>query len=307
MINIGFIGLGQMGSALAERILAVGRPLFVQDPAPAAVAALKALGAESCDDAAEIAARCDVVVLCLPDAQVSQQVARALTVGPRVTLVIETSTVGRPCLEEMDAILGAAGIELVDAPISGGPRGARSGRTTMMASGRPEAMEAAREVLGLLSDNLFAVGELPGKGQVMKLVNNLLSGALMAASYEALVVGAKAGLDAEIMVEVLNASSARNTATLEKVPQSILPGTFDFGASIRTITKDMRLGLAEADVQGVPTWACDAAGRLWRLAEISMGPEHDYTSLIRLIEGYGGTVVRSRAVLERNDKKSVVS
>ena len=163
--SIGFIGLGQMGSALAERILAAGRPLFVHDPAPAAVAALETLGASSCANAGEIAARCDIVVLCLPDAQVSHQVAHALAAGPRVRLVIETSTVGRPCLEAMDTTLSAAGIKLVDAPISGGPRGARSGRTSMMASGRPAAMDAAREVLGLLSDNLFRWANCRGKAR----------------------------------------------------------------------------------------------------------------------------------------------
>lgn len=298
--TIGFVGLGQMGAALAERLLAKEREMFVYDPRSTAVAALQAKGGKPARNLADLAAACDIVVCCLPEDKITLKVASELAVGGRVRLVIETSTVGRPCLEEMERVLSPANIALIDAPVSGGPRGARSGRTSMMAAGSVEAMVEAEDVLRMLSDHFFCVGNRVGQGQVMKLVNNLLSGVIMAGTYEALVMGAKAGLDPDVMVDVLNASSARNSATLEKVPQSILTGTFDFGASIRTITKDVRLGLQEADAQSVPMWASEAAGRLWRLAEISMDPEADYTSLIRLIEGFSGVEVRSRSTLRGN-------
>jgi 3-hydroxyisobutyrate dehydrogenase-like beta-hydroxyacid dehydrogenase len=125
-------------------------------------------------------------------------------------------------------------------------------------------------------------------------VNNLLIATNLAAAFEALVMGAKAGLDADLMVDVLNASTGRSLVTTDIVPKAILPGTFDFGATTAIMSKDSELGVAEARALGVPIWTIEQAARLWRMGVLQgMGPD-DMTTLIKLLEGWSGAEVRSR-------------
>jgi 3-hydroxyisobutyrate dehydrogenase-like beta-hydroxyacid dehydrogenase len=146
-----------------------------------------------------------------------------------------------------------------------------------------------------MAKNVFVVGDRPGLAQIMKLVNNLISAANMASAFEALVVGAKAGLDPDLMVQVVNASTGRNSATQDKVPQSVLTGSFDYGARLDILYKDITLGLSEAEALGVPTWTLNAVTQLFRHGVTAgKGPE-DFTSLIQLVEGWAGAEVRSRA------------
>jgi 3-hydroxyisobutyrate dehydrogenase-like beta-hydroxyacid dehydrogenase len=128
---------------------------------------------------------------------------------------------------------------------------------------------------------------------LMKLVNNLVNAANMATAFEALVLGAKGGLDPDQMVNVLNVSTGQNSATLTKVPKSVLPGTFDYGASLSIMVKDVMLGLKEAEALGVPMWVHETVGQLWRFGEQQgLGPT-DLTSLIKVLEGWAGVAVRS--------------
>jgi 3-hydroxyisobutyrate dehydrogenase-like beta-hydroxyacid dehydrogenase len=129
---------------------------------------------------------------------------------------------------------------------------------------------------------------------LMKLVNNLINAANLATAFEGLVLGAKGGLDPDLMVRVLNVSTGRNSATQDKVPRAVLPGTFDYGAKLKTMLKDVDLGLAEAHALGVPMWTHETVGQLWRFADQQGMGEADFTSLIRVLEGWAGAEVRSR-------------
>jgi len=150
-----------------------------------------------------------------------------------------------------------------------------------------------RPWLEKIGKTVFVLGEKPGQAQLMKLVNNLMNAANMATAFEALVLGAKGGLDADMMVRVVNASSGRSAATEQKVPQSVLTGSFDYGARLAIMYKDVVLGLQEAEDLGVPMWAHETVGQLWRFAMTEGRGEDDFTSLIRTLEGWAGAEVRS--------------
>jgi 3-hydroxyisobutyrate dehydrogenase-like beta-hydroxyacid dehydrogenase len=214
--------------------------------------------------------------------------------GTAVRIYEEVSTIGGPAQAKVQKIIEARDIALLDCPISGGPKGVRAGTLTVITTGPPEVRTAVRPRLQAIGQNIFEVGDKPGQAQLMKLVNNLVNAANMATAFEALVLGAKGGLDPDQMVNVLNVSTGQNSATLTKAPTAVLTGTFDYGSSLTIMVKDVVLGLKEAEVLGVPMWVHEAVGLLWRFGEQQgLGPA-DFTSLIKVLEGWADVKVRSR-------------
>ncbi|HLJ19490.1 MAG TPA: NAD-binding protein, partial [Stellaceae bacterium] len=139
---------------------------------------------------------------------------------------------------------------------------------------------------------VFYIGARPGMGQTMKLANNLMSAAAMAISCEAIVMGVKAGLDPQVMIDVINAGSGRNTATQDKFPKAILPRSFDYGFATGLMYKDVRLALEEAEALQVPMWVGSAVRQLWQFANAQNGPTSDFTTIIRCIEDWAGVEVK---------------
>ncbi|HXT81343.1 MAG TPA: NAD(P)-dependent oxidoreductase [Acetobacteraceae bacterium] len=292
-MDVGFLGLGQMGSAIAERLQDSGARLHVYDPNDVALAPFILRGAVDHDSAAAVADSATIVFACLPDGAASESAARQVATGNAVRIYVEMSTIGSAALTRVQDIVAPRGITLVDCPISGGPKGARAGTLTVITAGPETALAEIRPWLHRIG-NVFEVGDRPGQAQLMKLVNNLIGAANMAAAFEALVLGAKGGLDARQMVDVINVSTGRNSATLDKVPRAVLPGTFDYGAHLSTMVKDVTLGLQEARALGVPMWVLETVGQLWRFGEYQGLGKADFTSLIKIIEGWAGTEVRDR-------------
>jgi 3-hydroxyisobutyrate dehydrogenase-like beta-hydroxyacid dehydrogenase len=294
----GFIGLGAMGAAIARRLAKAGVVLHVHDPDQSRMQELVELGAIACDSPLAVADAAQVVYACLPGGEVSQAVAygeQGVATGKAVKVYVEMSTIGRSTLQDIAQRLDAHGISMLDAPVSGGPKGADSGTLAIMVSGAPEARAQVASQLDLMAQNVFLIGDEPGMAQMMKLVNNLISAANMVAAYEALVLGAKAGLDADMMVSVINASTGRNSATTDKIPKAVLPRSFDYGATIRTIHKDVSLGLREAELLQVPMWVGQNTRQLWEFALTQGGANQDFSALIRYMEAWAGTQVRGRA------------
>jgi 3-hydroxyisobutyrate dehydrogenase-like beta-hydroxyacid dehydrogenase len=295
-INVGFIGLGQMGGAMAERLLCPEIALHVFDPATAAIDRLTVMGAVGHSGPASVAGAADLVLACLPSPDVSEAVALGLdgvAAGQAIKTYVEMSTIGCASMERIGAGLARHGIGLVDGPISGGPPGARAGTLAIMTSGPADHLLRAAPALERIGRTIHYVGERPGQAQMMKLVNNLVVAANMASLFEALVLGAKAGLDADSMVAVLNASTGRSMVSAEIVPRSVLTGTFDFGASVAIMEKDVSLGLAEASRLSVPMWTLEQSARLWRFAMTQGRTAEDLTALIQVMEGWAGVSVRS--------------
>jgi len=188
--------------------------------------------------------------------------------------------------------LARKGIAMIDAPVSGGIAGARKGTLAVMASGSSEAMQRVEPLLTIFG-RLFKIGERPGMGQVMKLANNLLSATALAVTSEAMVMGVKAGLDPKLMIDVINSGTGRNTATETKFPISILTRRFAYGFATGLMHKDVKLCLEEAEAMQVPMAVGSAVRDIWQLAEHELGPDSDYTEIIRCLEERAGVEVKS--------------
>ena len=180
---------------------------------------------------------------------------------------------------------------MLDCPVSGGVHGAGGGTLAMMVSGPRPAFDAVRGILETLGRPIF-VSEKPGAAQTMKLVNNMMAATALAATAEAVVMGVKAGLDAQVMIDVLNAGSGGTHASRDKFPRAVLPRTFDYGFATGLMVKDIRLYLEEATALGLPTHIADAVAALWENTLAAEGPESDFTSVIKPIEATAGVIVK---------------
>lgn len=258
---VGVVGLGHMGAALAESLLRSGRPVLGHDIAgPEAVPD----GATFAATVSEVARRAEIVVLSLPDADASAQVvAEIIAADRRTTHVVDTSTVGVAAAQAMAARLADAGVGYVDAPVSGGPAGARAGTLTVMYAGSDAACARVESVLAVVSDRRYRVGDRAGLAQALKLANNFLAATALAATSEAVAFGVAVGLDAATMVEVFDGSSGRNTATNDKFPTHVLTGRYASGFSNTLMAKDLRLYLgAVRDGRG-PAELGAVIGSVW--------------------------------------------
>ena len=297
--RIGFLGLGQMGAPMAERLFGPDVELHVFDPRPEAMAPFVARGARACASPAEVADAATIVLACLPKSEISEAAAlgaEGVIHGRAVRIHAEMSTIGRPAAERIAAGLAGRGIAMVDTPISGGPPGARAGTLALMVAGPAATVAALRPFLERIGKNVFVLGERPGQGQVMKLVNNVLVAANMVTAFEAMAMGAKAGLDADVMTAVVNAGTGRSFVTAEVLPR-VLDRSFGFGATIAVMDKDMTLGLEEARAQGVPMWAIEQAARVWRFAATQGRAGDDISELAKLLETWAGTEIRGQGAV----------
>lgn len=141
---------------------------------------------------------------------------------------------------------------------------------------------------------VFFIGEKPGMGQTMKLANNMLSATAMVASSEVMVMGVKAGLDPNVMIEVIKAGSGLNTAIRDKFPRAILPGTFDYDFSNGLMYKDLRLCMEEAEAMSVPMWVGNAVRQMFQLSTSEFGADKDFTTVVQCVERWAGAEVRAK-------------
>jgi 3-hydroxyisobutyrate dehydrogenase-like beta-hydroxyacid dehydrogenase len=237
-----------------------------------------------------VAAEVETVLVSLPTPDIVKQVALGLP-GGKLRNFVDLSTTGPRVAREIAAALAPKGIAGIDSPVSGGVSGAEKGTLAVMLAcpaDRRAALEPVLQVFG----KVFYLGERPGLGQTMKLCNNLLSATAMAISCEAVVMGVKAGLDPRVMIDVINAGSGRNSATQDKFPKSILPRKFDFGFTNALMHKDVKLCVEEAEAMGVPMWVGSAVRQLWAYTSNRMGPDTDFTTIVKSIEEWAGVEVK---------------
>ena len=292
-MDIGFIGLGKMGFPMARRLIEARHQLVVFDQRQEAVDRLVALGAQAASSTKEVADRAETVLASLPSLQASLEVATGtggVIEGKRVRRFVDLSTVGSHVAVRIHDALAKRNIVQLDSPVSGGVGGAEKGTLAVMVSGPKADFEAVKTALDVIG-KVFFIGEKPGSAQTMKLANNLLSATAVVATSEAVVMGVKSGLDASVMVDVINAGSGMNTASRDKFPRAILPRTFDFGFATGLMVKDVRLYLEEAKALGLSMEVAEAVGRLWEVVIREMGAESDFTSAIKPIEQAAGVVV----------------
>jgi 3-hydroxyisobutyrate dehydrogenase-like beta-hydroxyacid dehydrogenase len=292
-MDIGFIGLGNMGFPMARRLIEAKHRLVVFDQRKEAMDKLVALGAQAASSPKDVADRAETVMASLPSLQASLDVATGsggVIEGKRVTRFVDLSTVGSHMAVRIHDRLAERNIVQLDCPVSGGVAGAEKGTLAVMVSGPKADFEAVKSALAAIG-RVFFIGAKPGSAQTMKLANNLLSATAVVATSEAVVMGVKSGLDPNVMIEVINAGSGMTTASRDKFPRSILPRTFDFGFPTGMMLKDVRLCLDEMKALGLSMEVAEAVGRLWEVVIRDMGAESDFTSAIKPIEKAAGVVV----------------
>jgi 3-hydroxyisobutyrate dehydrogenase-like beta-hydroxyacid dehydrogenase len=297
-MDIGFIGLGNMGLPMARRLVEAGHRVIVYDTRQEAIGNLTARGAVAARSPAEVADAAETVMASLPTPDIVLAVAtgaRGVIEGKRVRRFVDLSTTGAVMAQRVFKTLAQRGIVQIDSPVSGGVRGAERGTLAIMASG-PRAEIAAIEPALAVLGKVFILGEQSGAGQTMKLVNNVLSATAMAATSEAMVMGVKAGLDPRIMLDVINAGTGRNTATEDKFSKAILPGTFDLGFTAGLMMKDVKLFLTEGAALGVPAQVIEAVAGLLQLTCEEFGPDADLTTIVQPVEQRAGVKVRAPRV-----------
>ncbi len=289
--DYGFIGMGRMGAHMARRLLNAGLSLTVYDTSKEAMDEVAKSGAQTAGSALEVAGAAETVFLSLPTPDVVQKVCSVLTGAKKAKIVADCSTTGPKVARIAQAELARHGITYVDVPVSGGMKGAKDGTLAVMVSG-PKPVFTKLEAVLKNFGKVFFCGEGAGQAQVMKLANNLLAAAVIVLSSEAIAMGVKAGLNARLMCEIINAGSGRNSATQDKFPRSVLPGTFDFGFATGLSYKDVRLCLEEADAQGVPMIAGAAVFQMLGVTKARFGADSDFTSIARVYEEWAGVEMR---------------
>ncbi len=288
--TLGFVGVGVMGRPMARRLLEAGHRLVVHDLNQDAVAELVAEGARAAASAKAVADEASIVFTSMPTVAIFKQVLAgtgSIAEGSAVRIVVDLSTVGSTATQEVAATLAARGIDMIDAPISGGAAGAKAGTLAVMVSGKAEAVDAVMPMFQVFGKP-FVVGTEPGQAQLMKLLNNMLSSTAFAVTAEAFVAGVRGGLDPETMMSVFNAGSGRNNATSDKFPKYVLGRGFDFGFPISSVCKDIGLAVDECQKLGVPMWVGGQSRQLWQSAYLQNGASMDMTSLVRFVEQWSG-------------------
>src|SRR5436190_3886507 len=297
MALLGFIGVGRMGGPMASRLLDAGHQLCIYDPSAEATRPFAARGATIAGSPAEVSSQAEIVLVSLPTPDIVRTVALGgndgVINGTKVRLMDDLSTTGPGVATEVASRLMPR-IGWVDAPVSGGVTGARAGTLAVMVSCPKKTFDEVEPVLKTFS-KIFFTGEKPGLAQSAKLANNLLAATALVATSEAMAMGVKAGLDPKVLLDIINASSGRNSATQDKFPRAILPRAFDFGFATGLSYKDVRLCVDEAEALGVPMVVGAAVRQMLAVTQAMYGANSDFTCIAKVLEEWAGVAIRSKS------------
>jgi 3-hydroxyisobutyrate dehydrogenase-like beta-hydroxyacid dehydrogenase len=292
-MEVGFIGLGNMGFPMACRLIQEKHDVVAFDTRGSALERIVALGARAASSPKEVADGAETVLASLPTPGASLEVATGaagVIEGVRIKRYVDLSTVGSQMAMQIHGLLAEHDIVRIDSPVSGGVGGAEKGTLALMVSGPRSEFDVIRTALEALGRPVY-VGDKPGSAQTMKLANNIVAANVLAATAEVVVMGVKAGLDPGVMIEVLNAGSGATSASRDKFPRAILPRTFDYGFATGLMVKDVRLYLDEARALGVPAEIAETTARLWDAVARDEGADSDFTTVIKPLERAAGVTV----------------
>jgi len=283
-----FIGLGNMGGALASNLLRAGVDLAVADLSARAREPFASRGIPAADFGADLPG--DVVITSLPTDRTVREAllgANGALAKRKRTTVIDMTSASPTATKKLAAELAERGIAMIDAPVSGGVPRAKVGEATTMVGGDPEIVERCRPLLSIMCSTIWHIGPI-GAGHTMKVINNYISAAALWATCEGLMIGSKAGLDLQTMVETLKTTSGHTNALDTKVVMSIMPRTFDYGFSLELVSKDISLAARLARELDVPAPTLSQAEEHWLLAKSRFGGNADFTNFVRLLEEWAG-------------------
>jgi len=294
--KVAFIGIGNMGWPMAARLVGAGFRVAAHDVAPGHAAKFSAeVGGEAAASVADAVSGADAIVTILPTSRhvvdVLAPVRAQLTKG---ALVIDMTSGIPGVTQELAALLEADGVQMIDAPVSGGVSRAKTGDLAIMTGGTAQAVERAMPLLRAMGTTITEVGAI-GAGQAMKALNNLVSAGGFLIGVEALLIGQRFGLDAQRMVDVLNASTGMNNSTQKKFKQFVLSRRFDSGFGLDLMAKDLSIALEVGRETGTPTPFAALCREMWAAAAALLGPGADHTALARFSEQLAGLTLESGA------------
>lgn len=294
MAVLGFVGVGRMGGPMVSRLIEAGHQLVIFDTQRQATDALAAKGAKVVASPRAVADEAEVVLVSLPTPDIVKAVAlgpEGVSDGKRVRVMVDLSTSGPGAAVVVAQGLASKNIVSVDSPVSGGIKGATNGTLAVMVSCPKATFDELEPILKTFG-KIFFTGEKPGLAQTAKLANNLMAAAALVITSEAMAMGVKAGLDAKVLIDIINVSSGRNSASEDKFPKSVLPGTFDFGFATGLSYKDVRLCVDEAEAMGVPMVVGAAVRQMLAVTQAKFGPQSDFTSIAKVLEEWAGVEIR---------------
>jgi 3-hydroxyisobutyrate dehydrogenase-like beta-hydroxyacid dehydrogenase len=290
---IGFVGVGRMGGPMAGRLMDAGHKLVVFDAQGAAAKPLVERGAELGSSPQDVASRADMILISLPTPDVVKSVVlgeTGLIHGSRAKVVVDLSTTGPSTAALVAKELAAKSIDWVDCPVSGGIAGAVNGTLAVIVSCKRPVYERIEPILTTFG-KLFFTGEKPGLAQSAKLANNLLAASALVITSEAMAMAVKSGVDAKTMIDIINVSSGRNSASQDKFPKAVLTRTFDFGFETGLSYKDVRLCVDEAEAMGVPMVAGSAVRQMLAVTQAKFGAKSDFTHIAKVVEEWAGVEI----------------
>lgn len=286
MMNVGFIGLGNMGGPMSSRLLDAGHHLTVYDVREEAVARFARLGAEAVRSPKEVAQACDLLLTSLPNPKIVEEVLTgplgALEGAKAGDIFIDLSTVDPVTIRRIGASALKKGVAVVDAPVTGGVAGATAGTLTIMAGGEPEAVGKAKQVLQAFGKNIVHVGG-PGAGSIAKLINNLVAFSFTLSLAEGLILGTKAGVDLRSLAEVLGAGAARGYVFDRNMPRMV-KGEYQATFTLDLACKDMQLALDMAESFSVPLFLGQISSNLMACACNAGLAQEDVCAAIKFLE-----------------------
>ena len=295
-LKIGFIGLGNMGNPMSTNLIKAGYELGVYDLDKNQVLKLEALGAKSMNSAGDAAYFGDIVFTSLPNPKIVTDIY--LGTGGIVesakpgTILVDMSTVTPQTEKNIYRAANERNIYMLDAPVSGGVKGAASGKLSIMVGGDKEIFDKIQEVLQVLGEKIYYLGEI-GSGQALKLVNQLIFGTNVVALSEAFTLGVKAGMSPDVLYEVLSESAANSYAMQTRYKNFIAKGNFNPGFSIDLMSKDMGLAIEMAKENGAAAVIGNMAEEIYRISQYVGNGSLDISAVIDYYEKIADVKVRS--------------
>lgn len=249
---LGYIGVGDMGGPMAHNLLKADFEVVVFDTQQDRLDNLVDAGAMGASSAREVADKAEVVMVCLNTIGAAHAVAKDIAIGSAVKTYVDMSTTGPSVAKDVRVHFECTDITMLDAPISGHISKAVDGSLTIIVSGPKAAADHAKPAFEAMGENIFYIGDVAGGGQMMKLANNYLNNVQAIATSEAITMGIKFGLDPQIMFDILNVSTGRNSQTSGKLRDAVLSREFAGGANMKISHKDISLAVGEAESLGSP-------------------------------------------------------
>lgn len=286
-MKVGIIGIGVMGYQIAKKFLTSGYDVGVFDIDDQATTKLAKFGSKTYPTPAQLAEEYQYIISILPNGNIVKSIVlgeAGLLAGFHDGSMLIDMTSSDPLItKDLAVIIGQKGYHMIDAPVSGGVRKAMDGTLTIIVGGERSSFLKIEPLLNTIGENIVHVGEI-GAGHTMKALNNLISATTLAVTGEALALGIKQGLDPIKMLNVINSSTGRSLSSEQKFPEQIISRKFAGSFSLELMVKDLSIAMNMANREHVPAHISSASHQLWQQA-LAMGtPDHDHTTIVKLIE-----------------------